>query len=439
VTKETIFSPIVSIYNSSVITIRISGSNALNCLKTLKVDIATIEPNKIKLKKIFDPETEKLIDNCLISFFQAPNSFTGENVVEISLHGSTYIFSKIVKIFSEIKNMRLAEAGEFSQRAFYNGKMDLVEAEALCDLITSKTSLQHEQALRNMSGKLSNLYEQWRADLISIAANIEALIDFPDEGIPKDLILKIENNTKTLNQKITQHIANDNGRKINDGIYLSIIGPPNVGKSSLLNFLAKSDVAIVSGIAGTTRDVVSFSLDIGGVEVKIFDTAGIRHTVDEIESLGIKKSFEQHQDCDINIVMFDHESDVQNFLQKHHIEIKKNTLAIVNKCEEKQKNYQDFLNISIKENINLEKLMIEIKKKVRILSNIDNSPALTRQRYRYHLKNITEILEEFSLEKEIELIAEDLRYACDEIGKITGRINIEELLDNIFSDFCIGK
>lgn len=438
--KETIFSPIASIYNCSVITVRISGPKALNCLGRLKVDIKTIKPNYIKLKKIFDPKTEKLIDYCLISFFQAPNSFTGEDVVEISLHGSTYIFSKIVEIFSEIENVRLAKAGEFSQRAFYNGKMDLVEAEALADLISSKTALQHDQALRNFSGNLSNLYQAWRNDLISIAANIEALIDFPDEEIPQDLSLKIANDVQILNQVIQQHIANDNGRKINEGLYLSIIGPPNVGKSSLLNFLAKSDVAIISDIAGTTRDIVSFSLDIGGVEVKIFDTAGIRQTTDKIEAIGIKKSFEQHQNCDINIIMFDHQSDINGFLQEYDIKIKENTLGIINKCEKKTTDHENFLNISLQENISLDELMQQLRKKVNNLTNINNSPALTRQRHKYHLQKVAEVLSNFSLEeKGIELIAEDLRYACNEIGQITGKVNVEELLDNIFSDFCIGK
>jgi tRNA modification GTPase len=439
-TSETIFSPITSIYNSSVISVRISGANALECLASLKVDIATIKPNIVKLKKIFDPKTEKLIDNCLVSFFQAPHSFTGEDVIELSLHGSTYIFNKIVKIFSEIPNVRLAQAGEFSQQAFYNGKMDLVEAEALSDLISSKTFTQHEQALKNLAGNLSNLYQKWRVDLIAIAANIEALIDFPDEDIPQDLSCKIENDILSLKQAIKQHVANDNGRKINDGIYLSIIGPPNVGKSSLLNFLAKNNIAITSDIAGTTRDVVSFSLDIEGVEVKIFDTAGIRQTEDKIENLGIKKSFEQHQNCDINIIMFDCDSDIQDFLQKYQIKVRQNSIIIINKCDiGSKKDNHEFLNISIKENTHLEELMMKIKNKVKKLSNISNSPALTRQRYSYHLKSVIEILENFSFDQEIELIAEDLRYACNEIGKITGSINIEEILDNIFSNFCIGK
>jgi tRNA modification GTPase len=249
------------------------------------------EHSKITFQKISDPKTSEIIDEVLVSFFQSPKSFTGEDVAEISIHASPFIAKKIFEILSDQKNCRFAEAGEFSKRAFLNGKLDLVQAEAIPDLIAAETSAQHKQALRQLEGKLGAIYEDWRFRLIEISAMIEAAIDFPDEDLPKNIIDKVESDVVKLKNEIASHL-NDNkvGQKIKDGLNLAIIGAPNVGKSSLINFLAQSEVAIVSEIAGTTRDVVETHLSIVGVAVKISDTAGIRETEDKIEAEGIRRA-----------------------------------------------------------------------------------------------------------------------------------------------------
>jgi tRNA modification GTPase len=439
----TIFAPITSISKSAVIVIRISGPNTIECLQHLGVkSVKNREPVLAKLKK---PKTNQIIDQSLITFFKAPNSFTGEDVAEISIHGSPYILQEITNILLEIKDVALAEAGEFSKRAFLNGKMDLVEAEAIVDLIESETSAQHKQAMRQMQGELGRIYENWRAQLIKISANIEAFIDFPDEDLPEDIIDEIESKVANLISQIKEHL-NDNkrGEKIRQGLNLAIIGAPNVGKSSLINYLAKSEVAIVSEIAGTTRDIVNVHLNIAGCAVVISDTAGIRQTEDLIEREGVKRALKKAKMADIKIIICD-VNNIENFDESL---VDENSIVVINKidlenCALKKiknlkiKNLQ--LLISIKENINLDCLIEKLEEKVKNLVSQNSSPPITRARYRYALKEAVENLSEFSLRKNIEFAAEDLRLAARAIGKITCKIEVDDILDVIFSGFCVGK
>jgi len=372
-----------------------------------------------------------------VSFFAAPKSFTGEDVAEISIHASPFIAKQIFEILGALENCRFAAAGEFSKRAFLNGKLDLVQAEAIPDLIAAETAAQHKQALQQLSGKLGEIYEDWRLHLIEISALIEAAIDFPDDDLPQNICDKVEAEVKKLSGEIATHLDDKKiGQKIKDGLSLAIIGAPNVGKSSLINFLAQSEVAIVSEIAGTTRDVVETHLAIAGVPVKICDTAGLRETADKIESEGIRRALQKAAAADLKIFLID----AQNPIWRDDL-IDENTIVVVNKIDlvSEQKNSADFLNISLTSKINTSQLIKKLEEKILKIIPAQNSPAITQERYRIALKNAVENLENFSLQKNIELAAEDLRLTAREIGKITGKIDIENILDVIFSRFCIGK
>jgi len=433
---STIFAPITQPMRAGISVIRISGSQTIECLKSLGFK-GEVQHHKIFFQKIRDPKTNEIIDESLISFFKSPQSFTGEDVAEISIHASPYILKKLLKILSNQPNCRIAEAGEFSKRAFLNGKMDLVQAEAIPDLIAAQTASQHKQALRQLSGKLGDIYENWRFRLIEISAMLEAAIDFPDEDLPKNITDKVEDDVKKLRDEISTHLDdNKSGHKIKDGLNLVILGAPNVGKSSLINFLAKSDIAIVSEIAGTTRDVIETHLEIAGVPVKISDTAVIRATSDKIESEGIRRALKKADDADIKIYLFD----ANNPILDHSL-IDEHTILVENKIDLKSQNEINIntVQISLAKNINTKNLIKKIEEKIQQIVPNNDSPLITQERYRIALQNSVTNLEKFSLEKNIELAAEDLRMTAREIGKITGKIDIDNILDVIFSRFCIGK
>ena len=311
----------------------------------------------------------------------------------------------------------------------------MVQAEAIPDLIAAETAAQHKQALRQLEGKLGAIYEDWRFRLIEISAMIEAAIDFPDEDLPKNIIDKVESDVEKLKNEIASHL-NDNkvGQKIKNGLNLAIIGAPNVGKSSLINFLAQSDVAIVSEIAGTTRDVVETHLSIAGVAVKISDTAGIRETEDKIEAEGIRRALKKASEADLKIFLIDAKNPV---LRADLID--EQTIIVVNKIDLEPFNFDGAVEISLTNNVNTTQLLKKLEEKILELIPNQNSPFITQERYRSALRNSAANLESFSLEKNIELAAEDLRMTAREIGKITGKVDIENILDVIFSRFCIGK
>lgn len=444
----TIFAPITSSSRAGISVIRISGTGVVKCLQALGFKGAP-QHQKVSFQKIRDPKTSEIIDETLVAFFESPKSFTGEDVAEISIHASPFIAKKVLEILSEQKNCRLAEAGEFSKRAFLNGKMDLVQAEAIPDLIAAETASQHKQALRQLEGKLGEIYEDWRFRLIEISAMLEAAIDFPDEDLPKNICDKVESDVEKLCAEIASHLDDKKvGQKIKEGLSLAIIGAPNVGKSSLINFLAQSEVAIVSEIAGTTRDVVETHLSIAGVPVRISDTAGLRETTDKIEAEGIRRALQKAASADIKIFLVD----AANPILREDL-IDENTIVVVNKIDLGADSYHwadsvqqmesvqrlEPIFISLTNNTNTSELLKKLEQKILEIIPTQISPLITQERYRVCLKNSVENLENFSLKKNIELAAEDLRMTAREIGKITGKIDIENILDVIFSRFCIGK
>ncbi len=442
---QTIFACATAPIKSGVAIIRVSGSKSLSILQSLTGQGA-IPARTALLRKIINPSTNEIIDEAVVLYFSAPNSFTGEDVVEFHIHGSRAIIFEMLEILSTFSETRLAEPGEFSKRAFDNGKMDLTEAEGLADLIDAETKAQARQAMRQKQGLLGSLYDKWRSELISILANIEAYIDFPDEPIPDNVVNEVVKQVRELKSSISKHLDdNQRGEKLRSGITAVIAGAPNTGKSSLINHLSKRDVAIVSDIAGTTRDSIEVHLDLGGYPLTLIDTAGIRKSEDNIEKEGIRIALEKADNADINILLFDSTSlpDIDKQTLKLANE---NSIIVINKIDSVNKisvpeELKDFspLLISIKEQQGLDKLIQALENKTKNILDITSDPVITRQRHRSLLIETNISLNKFNLNDELEISSENLRQAAVSLGKITGHIDIEEILDNIFSNFCIGK
>ncbi len=432
---------------SGVAVIRISGKNAKQVIKQMtSLSVENIKPRYayfVDLKTIVTRET---IDKCLLLYFKAPYSFTGEDIVELQIHGSKAVIALVLENLSQIKNFRLAEAGEFSKRAFYNGKMDLTQAEGLADLIDSETSEQQKYAMRQMEGNLKNLYSGWREQLVKVLSYLEAYIDFPDEEIPQNDVFKIENTVFKLSEDIRKHLSNNQiGERLREGFRIVIVGAPNAGKSSLLNAIVNREAVIVSDIAGTTRDAIDVHIDLKGYPVMFTDTAGLREVEDAIEKKGIEIAHQKIEEADLIICLFDGLTDTVQLFENIKKKFADKLIFVANKCdkllEEKVKEFekQGCLCISAKYKQGIDKLIDKISEIISLKFTSNSNLLITRSRYREALKETLENLEKFNLHKEIELSAEDIRLASRGLGKITGQIEVDEILDKIFGTFCIGK
>lgn len=445
---QTIFANATPIIKSGVAVIRISGNKAFDALNIL-IKGKLPQNRYSSLRKIYNPQTNNIIDEALVIIFKTPNSFTGEDVVEIHCHGSIAVISQIFSVLSKIEDLRLAEAGEFSKRAFENGKMDLTQAEGLADLIEAETTAQAKQAVKQMQGANGKLYESWRSKIINICAQLEAYIDFPDEEIPEEVLTNIDSEYSYLKKQISNHLDDNKvGQRIKNGLTAVIIGAPNAGKSSLMNLLVKGNVAIVSDIAGTTRDLIETNLDIKGYPLSLIDSAGLRDTNDAIEEEGVKRAINKAKDADFKLAIFDVSQD-KIFDDKTFDLIDENTILIFNKIDIVNDGFEDYINnynlnnqkvfISTKEGAGVEDLNNILIKICENLLQTTDAPVITNQRHRNLLNETLSFLGDFDLNKELELSAQDLRFACNALGKITGRIDIEDVLDALFSQFCIGK
>ena len=426
--------------------IRVSGKNTADVIKKITGNKLP-SPREATRRKFNYINTNELIDEGVLLWFPAPNSYTGEDLAEFHVHGSRAVITALHKTIAQIENCRLAEPGEFTKRAFQNGKISLLKAESIADLISSETEIQRKQALKIMSGKSSNRFNSWREKLLKILSHVEAKIDFPDENLPKDILIDIQKTSDQVSFEI-QKTLNDQkvGEKIREGFKIAIIGPTNAGKSSLLNYLSKRDVAIVSETAGTTRDVIETHLNLDGYPVIVSDTAGIRDSKDEIEQKGVKLALHRADDADLKLVIIDGNSNDLNKTLKDFVD--ENAILVVNKSDllngnlnEKFKKHEYVL-ISIKNNSNLDQLISKIKNKLKnkFISNEDI--LITRERHRQHLEHCITYLKSFKNKKgskEFDKAAEDLRLATRHLGMIVGKVDVEELLDSIFNDFCIGK
>ena len=440
-TNSTIYALSTVFGKSGVAVIRISGSKVLDIIsKITELKIETLKPRYAYFTNIINPNTNEVLDKPLIIYFKAPYSFTGEDVVEIQCHGSKAVLNSILNVLSSIDGVRLAEPGEFSKRAFYNNKMDLTEAEGLADLIDAETSEQQKYAIRQLSGNLKDLYTSWREDLVRVLSYLEAFIDFPEEDIPESLNNDILNTVFKVKENITLHLNGGSVcERLKNGFSIVISGAPNAGKSSLINSLVKRNAVIVSDIEGTTRDAIDINLDISGYPIVITDTAGIRETDNPIEKQGVEIAKEKINYADIVINLYDATKlNLDNFITKE------NAIFVANKVDklsidELAKIPENHIKISAKYNQGVENLIDVILNIVKENFTNSSGPLITRTRYKEALTHCLDCLESFSLDKEIELSAEDIRLACRYIGKITGHVEVDEILDNIFGSFCIGK
>ena len=426
--------------------IRVSGPETKNVIKNM-INGPFPKPRLATVKKIMKTYNNELIDEGIIIWFPGPNSYTGEDMLEIHTHGSRAVVEAIHLSISKIENCRLAEPGEFTKIAFQNGKINLLKAESISDLISAETEMQRHQAIKMLSGKNSEKFNNLRDRLLKILSNVEAKIDFPEEDLPEDIIKNIKIESIKIKEEI-QKILNDQkvGELIREGFKIAIIGPSNAGKSSLLNFLSDRNVAIVSEIAGTTRDVIEVHLNLDGYPVTISDTAGIRDSKDEIERKGIKLALEKAENSDLNIILIEPRSDdFTSFLndlvnEKGLIVVNKSDLGI-EKIDQKIKKYNPIF-LSIKKEKNLDVLIKAIKEKLKKKFIRPDNILITRERHRQNLEKCVFHLNNFeeknSLE-EFDKAAEDLRLATRHLGAIVGKVDVEEILGSIFGDFCIGK
>ena len=431
---------------SGIAVVRISGSDSSKVLKLLtKNELPT--PRVATLRKINNINTSELIDEGLILWFPGPQSYTGEDMVEIHIHGGKAVVEALLNTLSNIKECRLADPGEFTKLAFQNSKINLLKAESIADLISAETEIQRLQAVKMMKGKSSEKFNELREKLLKILSFVEAKIDFPDEDLPEENLKKIKEDSSNVLNEIKK-ILNDQkvGEIIREGFKIAIVGPTNAGKSSLLNNLSNREVAIVSEIAGTTRDVVETHLNIDGYPVIISDTAGIRDSKDEIEKKGIKLSLKKAENADLKLVVVDAKSiDLSGFLNDL---LKKDAILVINKSDllkeklDPETSKFNHVLISLKDNLNIDKLISKIKNHLENKFISEEDILITRERHRQHLLQCVEHLKNFSDKndkKDFDKGAEDLRLATRQLGMIVGKVDVEEILGSIFNDFCIGK
>lgn len=403
-------------------------------------------PRVASLRVLRHPATAEVLDHALVLWFPAPHSFTGEDVVELHIHGGRAVTHSVAEALGALPGLRLAEPGEFTRRAFENGRMDLTEAEAIADLVHAETEAQRRQALRQMEGALGKLYDGWRARLAKILAYMEASIDFADEDLPADLAERHNNELQDLQTEIAVHL-NDNrrGERLREGFSVAIVGPPNAGKSSLLNALARREAAIVSATAGTTRDVIEVHLDLGGYPVVLADTAGLRESADAIEEEGVRRALARAEQADVKLIVFDgavwpEADEAAKDLIDH------NSIVVVNKADLVKATWYivqgvgEALFVSAQTGEGLPRLLEALTREIASrFGGANAAPSLTRARHRQALEECRNHLDRAVQAAQSDMRAEDVRLAMRALGSITGHVGVEDLLDIIFRDFCIGK
>ena len=431
---DTIFSSATGNFKSAIKIIRVSGKKS----KTIP-DIffyKQTNPKEASVRKLYDKD-QNLIDKAIVIYFPGPKTATGEDLYEIHIHGSLIIEKKLYEILNNQRDFRIAEPGEFTKRAFLNGIIDLTQAEGLNDLINSETEEQLKLSTSQYEGKLSNKLNFWRSEIVFLLSKLEALIDFSDEELPSDLenifLEKVSYLLKEMKSSVKESFY---GERLRDGFIVTIIGRPNVGKSSLINCLSNKKIAIVTNEPGTTRDVLEVMLDFSGYPVFLIDTAGIRESESKIEKIGIKKALNKAKKSDVVLIL----SDTCDFIAP---ELTKNQkkIFVQTKSDLKKKIREDAHQISVKQNIGINELIEKIVSYFISLSPRE-SVYLTRLRHVDGVKNAIVALDrlnKINLNNNAELIAEELRVAAISIGSITKIIDVEEVLDDIFNSFCIGK
>lgn len=444
---DTIFALASAPGRAGIAVVRISGDKTGKALSRL--GCKTPPPRRATRVKLIDPITKELLDDALVIWFPAPRSFTGEDVAELHLHGGRAVVDGVMAALAAIGGVRPAEAGEFTRRAFEHDKLDLTQAEALADLVDAESRAQLRQALKQMGGSLKELTDDWRHRLVQALAHLEAVIDFPDEDLPPDVADKVWGEVRDLEGAIGGFL-DDGGRgeRIREGLSIAIVGPPNAGKSSLLNALVKREAAIVSAKPGTTRDIIEVHMDIGGFAVSLADTAGLREAGDDIEQEGIRRARARAENADIRLALFDGATYPTRDATTQTL-VDANTIAVINKADllDQQREVEldgaDAMRpthfISTKTGFGMPALLQRIEAMIKARFDMTASAAITRTRHRKALEECREALSRSQIAKLPELAAEDLRLAARSLGRITGRVDVEEILDVVFREFCIGK
>lgn len=427
--RDTIFALSTAPGAGAVAVVRVSGPDAESALALTRG--GSVAPRTAVLRRVFEPSNGSRIDDALIMWFPAPKSYTGENVLEIQTHGSRAVIGALTGALAKLPRFRPAEPGEFTRRAVENGRMDLTRAEAIADLVAAETEAQRKLALQQYDGALADLYQQWRGQLIRAAAWIEAAIDFPDEEIPENTWSDSRSTLTALKRQLLAHLNDQRrGEIVREGFQIAVIGPPNAGKSSLVNALARRDVAIVSDIPGTTRDIIEVKLDLGGYAVVLADTAGLRQSLEPIEQEGVRRALARAEAADFRLVVQDATAD-QTGLE--------GDLVIHNKADLVESRQPDELYISAKTGEGLDELVRVLTAKAAERMSVGEAPLLTRARHRHAVERAAAEIGAAMDEREPELAAERLRRAMRHLGRITGAVDLDELLDVVFRDFCIGK
>lgn len=455
--EKTIFALASATGRAGVAVFRVSGREAQRAVSDLCVPSTLPAPRLAALREMRNPKTGETIDYAIVLFFSSPNSFTGEDVVEFQTHGGRAVTHAMIEALGGLPGFRMAEAGEFTRRAFENGKMDLTEAEAVADLVHAETEAQRKQALRQMEGVLGRLYEDWRGRLTQGLAMMEASIDFPEDELPEKLMETQTAAMSALRNEIKGHLDdNHRGERLREGFSVVLLGPPNAGKSSILNALAQRDAAIVSPLAGTTRDVIDVYLDIKGYPVILTDTAGLQELSvtekgdkwQDVEDEGMRRARSRANGADLKLVVFDGAVWPEPDLSTQKL-IDKETLVIVNKrdlirevclsdCEDRGDGKTPLF-VSALTGEGMDALVERVGQEIERRFSASDAPSLTRARHREALEACVEHLGRAIQAQQADLRAEDVRLAMRSLGRITGRVNVEDLLDIVFRDFCIGK
>ncbi|MEE8371884.1 MAG: tRNA uridine-5-carboxymethylaminomethyl(34) synthesis GTPase MnmE, partial [Sphingomonadales bacterium] len=447
----TIFSLASGRGRAGVAVLRLSGSGADPALKGLLKGVLP-EARRASLRKLFDPRSGVLLDQALVIRFPGPSSFTGEDVVELHLHGGTAVIEAVYGALRKLKGLRPAEAGEFSRRAFESGRLDLTMAEGLNDLVWADTEAQRRQAQNQLGGGLSEKYEDWRDRLTRLLALAEAAIDFSDEDLPEDSEKATVVDLRALQGEIMDHLDDRKvGQRIRGGFQIVLLGAPNVGKSSLLNRLASDDVAIVSELAGTTRDIIEVRMDLAGFAVSLVDTAGLREGGNPVEEEGVRRARSRALEADLKLFIVD-----ATQWPERSVDVTEasgaNSWLVINKTDLKRpepeagerQGMRSFL-LSAKTGEGVQELLAALGEEVvKRLGGVEEAP-LTRARHRAALEEAAEALGRVADGRQSErredpaLVSEDIRLALRALGRITGRVGVEDVLDIVFAEFCIGK
>lgn len=443
---DTIFALATAPGRAGVAILRLSGTAAGDALVRL-TGAGLPAPRRAVLARFRDPASGDLLDEGLALWFPAPASFTGEDVVELHLHGSRAVIADVIDALASLAGLRPAEAGEFTRRAFDNGRLDLTAVEGLADLVAAETAGQRRLALRQLGGELGALYDAWRDRLVRALAHYEAAIDFPEEDLPDDLAASVLPAVAAVAAEIGRHLDDGHrGERLREGCHVAVLGAPNVGKSSLVNALARRDVAIVSDIAGTTRDVIEVRLDLGGYPVTVADTAGLRETGDAVEQEGVRRALSRAAASDIRLLVVDAAAwpalDPATAAQAGapgDVLLLANKVDAVSAPPPAAWNGIPVWPVSARTGAGLDAVLHELETRVSRQLEVAGAPALTRVRHRRALEACVDALVRAVGADAPELVAEDLRLAVQALGRITGRVDVEDLLDVIFRDFCIGK